>query len=254
MLVIEDEADIRDLLTYNLESGGYAVAAAETGATGLSRFESFLPDVVVLDLMLPDVRGTEVCRKIRARAAGDEPRIIMVTAKGEEIDRVVGFEVGADDYVVKPFSIRELLLRIRALLRERSLTSREIAVRDVHKTVEDPGASSLSTGSRRRYTMGPLTVDVEGHHVFVDGQEVHVSAIEMRLLVYLIDHRGRVRSREDLLEDVWAYRPGVSTRTVDTHVKRLRDKLAAAAALIETVRGAGYRLADKYRVIVEPRH
>lgn len=255
VLVIEDESDIRDLLTYNLEAGGYAVAAAETGTTGLSLFETFLPDVVVLDLMLPDVPGTEVCRRIRARAAGDEPRIIMVTAKGEEIDRVVGFEVGADDYVVKPFSIRELLLRIRALLRERSPTSPQIAVRDVQDANGDARVPSLSsTRSRQRYAMGPLTVDVEGHHVFVDGDEVHVSAIEMRLLVYLIDHRGRVRSREDLLEDVWGYRPGVSTRTVDTHVKRLRDKLAGAAALIETVRGAGYRLADKYPVVVEPRH
>jgi two-component system, OmpR family, phosphate regulon response regulator PhoB len=244
VLVIEDEADIRDLLSYNLQSGGYQVKSVETGQLGLVAVDEFEPDVVLLDLMLPDVSGTEVCRRIRSRTETVQPAIIMLTAKGEEIDRVVGFEVGADDYVVKPFSVRELLLRVNAVLRGRSGVP--TAVGDRRSTPIAP-----ATKTRRKYAVGPLKVDVDGHYVYVKQTEIHVSAIEMRLLVYLIEHRGRVRSREDLLEDVWGYKPGVSTRTVDTHVKRLRDKLGSAGALIETVRGTGYRLADSYPVVSE---
>ena len=247
MLVIEDETDIRDLLSYNLQSGGYQVKKAETGQRGLAAFESFNPDLVLLDLMLPDVPGTEICRRIRARTEGAQPAIIMLTAKGEEIDRVVGFEVGADDYVVKPFSVRELLLRVNAVLRGRGLPGSASGAAQAARAKVTPPAPM----HRRKYTVGPLRVDVDGHYVFVKTSEIHVSAIEMRLLVYLIEHRGRVRSREDLLEDVWGYKPGVSTRTVDTHVKRLRDKLGIAGALIETVRGTGYRLTDAYPVLVE---
>jgi two-component system phosphate regulon response regulator PhoB len=249
VLVIEDEPDIRDLLSYNLQSGGFQVKTADTGTRGLALFETFDPDVILLDLMLPDVPGTEVCRRIRARTSGAQPAIIILTAKGEEIDRVVGFEVGADDYVVKPFSVRELLLRVNAVLRGRSAAAGAVQGRP-----SGAGPAAATAGgepSRKKYTVGPLRVDVDGHYVFVKQNEIHVSAIEMRLLVYLISHRGRVRSREDLLEDVWGYKPGVSTRTVDTHVKRLRDKLGTAGGLIETVRGTGYRLADSYPVLVE---
>ncbi|HEY4185689.1 MAG TPA: response regulator transcription factor [Polyangia bacterium] len=250
VLVIEDEPDIRDLLSYNLQSGGFQVKTADTGQRGLTVFEAFAPDVILLDLMLPDVPGTEVCRRIRARTTGAQPAIIMLTAKGEEIDRVVGFEVGADDYVVKPFSVRELMLRVNAVLRGRNAAAgaREQARPGVGGVV---GAVAPGEPNRKKYTVGPLRVDVDGHYVFVKQNEIHVSAIEMRLLVYLISHRGRVRSREDLLEDVWGYKPGVSTRTVDTHVKRLRDKLGSAGGLIETVRGTGYRLADSYPVLLE---
>ena len=246
VLVIEDEADIRDLVSYNLQSGGYQVQTADTGQRGLAAVDAFSPDVILLDLMLPDVSGTEVCRRIRARTEGAQPAIIMLTAKGEEIDRVVGFEVGADDYVVKPFSVRELILRVNAVLRTR-VTSATIDRAPSGGRVANP----TQPVARRKYTVGPLKVDVDGHYVYVKQTEIHVSAIEMRLLVYLIEHRGRVRSREDLLEDVWGYRPGVSTRTIDTHVKRLRDKLGAAGSLIETVRGTGYRLADSYPVLVD---
>ena len=249
VLVIEDEPDIRDLLSYNLQSGGFQVKTAETGTRGLALFETFGPDVILLDLMLPDVPGTEVCRRIRARTTGAQPAIIILTAKGEEIDRVVGFEVGADDYVVKPFSVRELLLRVNAVLRGRSAAGGAAQTRQSGAGPVVPGPAGEPT--RKKYTVGPLRVDVDGHYVFVKQNEIHVSAIEMRLLVYLISHRGRVRSREDLLEDVWGYKPGVSTRTVDTHVKRLRDKLGSAGGLIETVRGTGYRLADSYPVLVE---
>lgn len=247
VLVIEDESDIRDLLSYNLASSGYQVKTADTGQHGLDAVASFTPDVVLLDLMLPDVPGTEICRRIRANTEHAQPAIIMLTARGEEIDRVVGFEVGADDYVVKPFSVRELLLRVNAVLRGRaSPPSAGVVAR------RPPVALSATTPiTRRKFTVGPLRVDVDGHYVFVKQSEIHVSAIEMRLLIYLIEHRGRVRSREDLLEDVWGYKPGVSTRTVDTHVKRLRDKLGSAGNLIETVRGTGYRLADSYPVLIE---
>lgn len=247
VLVIEDESDIRDLLRYNLTSNGYQVETADTGQNGLAAFRSFTPDVVLLDLMLPDMLGTEICRRIRGNIDAAQPAIIMLTARGEEIDRVVGFEVGADDYVVKPFSVRELLLRVNAVLRGRGLGA--AGVSDGERPNRKP-VVGLQT-PRRKYVVGPLRVDVDGHHVFVEKGEIHVSAIEMRLLIYLIEHRGRARSREDLLEDVWGYKPGVSTRTVDTHVKRLRDKLGRAGDLIETVRGTGYRLADSHPVIVD---
>jgi two-component system phosphate regulon response regulator PhoB len=241
VLVVEDESDIRDLLRYNLTATGYQVCTAETGAQALEAVDVFRPDVVLLDLMLPDLPGIEICRRIRANSNDVNPAIIILTAKGEEIDRVVGFEVGADDYVVKPFSLRELLLRVNVALRGRGASSTETGA---HRPPP-------SEGARRMFTVGPLRVDVDGHYVFVNDSEIHVSAIEMRLLIYLIEHRGRVRAREDLLEDVWGYKPDVSTRTVDTHVKRLRDKLGSAGDLIETVRGSGYRLGDSYPVVTQ---
>jgi two-component system phosphate regulon response regulator PhoB len=236
VLVVEDEPDLRELLTYNLTAAGFSVEATENGTEGLAAVSRFAPDVVLLDLMLPDIPGTEVCRRIRGGETGArQPAVMMLTAKGEEIDRVVGFELGADDYVVKPFSVRELVLRVGAILRAR----------------RPPAPTATQAPTRRRYVVGPLELDVDGYHVFVAGSEVHVSTLEMRLLVYLVEHRGRVRSREDLLEDVWGYKPGVSTRTIDTHVKRLRDKLGEAGSLVETVRGTGYRLSAEFPVVVK---
>ncbi len=235
VLVVEDEPDLRDLLTFNLKAAGFTVRATENGTDGLAAVEHFAPDVVLLDLMLPDIPGTEVCRRIRGGETGTrQPAVMMLTAKGEEIDRVVGFELGADDYVVKPFSIRELVLRVGAILRARR-----------------PAPANATKPARRCYQVGPLELDVDGYHVLVNGGEVHVSTLEMRLLVYLVENRGRVRSREDLLKDVWGYKPGVSTRTIDTHVKRLRDKLGAAGALVETVRGTGYRLSADHQVVAK---
>jgi two-component system phosphate regulon response regulator PhoB len=237
VLVVEDEPDIRELLTYNFEAAGFTVRATEKGLDGLTEAQTFQPDVILLDLMLPDIPGTEVCRRIRAAdRSTPQPAIVMLTAKGDEIDRVVGFELGADDYVVKPFSVRELVLRVNAIMRSRG-----------RPAGSEPSAAPAT---RRRYIVGPLEVDVDGYHVFVNAREVHMSAMEMRLLIYLVEHRGRVRSREDLLEDVWGYKPGVSTRTVDTHVKRLRDKLGDAGTLVETVRGMGYRLSAEHPVVV----
>jgi two-component system, OmpR family, phosphate regulon response regulator PhoB len=237
VLVVEDEPDIRELVRYNLTAAGFTVQATATGAEGLAAVQTFAPDVVLLDLMLPDILGTEVCRRIRGGELGTrQPAVMMLTAKGDEIDRVVGFELGADDYVVKPFSVRELVLRVGAMLRGRGPA---------------PSDGTRTVAGRRRFTVGPLQIDVDGHHVLVDGKEIHVSALEMRLLIYLVEHRGRVRSREGLLADVWGYRPDVSTRTIDTHVKRLRDKLGVAGALIETVRGTGYRLSAEFAVACE---
>jgi len=243
VLVVEDEPDLTELLTFNLQAGGYRVETANTGARALAEIDTFLPDVVLLDLMLPDMLGTEICRRIRAQPDRNQPAVIMLTAKGEEIDRVVGFEVGADDYVVKPFSMRELLLRVNACFRGAPAAATPASA------APTPAEIAAGPDKRRKYLVGPLTIDVDGHHVFVEGKEIHLSVIEMRLLTYLVEHRGRLCSRDDLLEDVWGYKPDVSTRTVDTHIKRLRDKLGAAGPLLETVRGVGYRLSDAHAVV-----
>jgi two-component system phosphate regulon response regulator PhoB len=227
VLVVEDETDIRDLLTFNLRQQGYDVAAAETGGAALDEIGPFAPDLVILDLMLPDMNGIEVCRRIRTRDRKTQPSVIMLTAKGEEIDRVVGFEVGADDYVVKPFSMRELLLRVRARLVEAAAR----------------GTGSTNTTTAESFVIGPLTIDGYTHRVLVEDEEVPVSLLEMQLLVHLAKAKGAVCSRRDLLTHVWKYNTGVTSRTVDTHVKRLRDKLGAAGHLIRTIRGVGYRLA-----------
>jgi len=245
VLVVEDDPDLRDLLVYNLQAGGYEVRSAENGELALQAYERFAPNVIILDLMLPDIQGTEVCRRIRAEQGRLQPAIVMLTAKAAEIDRVVGFEVGADDYVVKPFSSRELLLRVGAMFKgHRGQQVVEEPPSADRASTPSPARSAAPVSGRRRLVAGRLRVDVDGHHVFVGEQEVHVSILEMRLLVYLLESRGHVRSREELLTDVWGYKPGVSTRTVDTHVKRLRDKLGEAGRMIETVRGMGYRFSE----------
>jgi two-component system phosphate regulon response regulator PhoB len=230
VLVVEDENDIRDLLAFNLRQEGYEVVVAENGGGALDELERFSPELVVLDLMLPDISGIEVCKRIRSREGKPQPAVVMLTAKGEEIDRVVGFEVGADDYVVKPFSVRELVLRIRARLQE-------VATRGAGATPADPG------GKPRKFVIGSLTIDGDTHRVLIDDEEVSVSLLEMQLLLHLAQAQGSVCSRRDLLTHVWNYSPGVTSRTVDTHVKRLRDKLGTAGTLIRTIRGVGYRLA-----------
>jgi two-component system phosphate regulon response regulator PhoB len=221
VLVVEDEPDLRELLTYNLESAGFKVEAVERGRDGLAAMEGFAPDIVLLDIMLPDIPGTEVCRRIRTGTEGRQPAIMMLTAKGEEIDRVVGFELGADDYVVKPFSVRELLLRIQAVLR-RSQTGPAITI-----------GPTIS--------FGRLRIDRDAPSVLVDDREVSLTALELRLLCTLYERRNRVQSRSVLLDDVWSVSGENATRTVDTHVKRLREKLGPVGSYIETIRGIGYR-------------
>jgi len=221
VLVVEDEPDLRELLTYNLTAAGFTVQATENGTDGLAAVQKFAPDVVLLDLMLPDIPGTEVCRRIRGGEVGArQPAVMMLTAKGEEIDRVVGFELGADDYVVKPFSVRELLLRIQAILRRGRSDDEEL-----EPMVE----------------FGRLKIDRGAHRIWVEGVEIELTALEFKLLVTLYDRRNRVQTRSALLDDVWGIQADITTRTVDTHVKRLREKLEAARDYVETVRGVGYR-------------
>jgi two-component system phosphate regulon response regulator PhoB len=221
ILVIEDEVDLATTLEYNLRSEGFQVRLAHNGRQGIAAATTDpLPDVIVLDLMLPDLSGTEICRRLREGDRTRDVPVIMCTAKGEEIDRVVGFEVGADDYVVKPFSVRELVLRIRAQLRRRS---------------------QRAEGEPSLIRFGRLEIDRDAHRAWVDKTEVSLTALEFRLLHQFLARRGRVQTRDALLSDVWGIDADVTTRTVDTHVKRLREKLGDAGAYIETLRGVGYR-------------
>jgi two-component system phosphate regulon response regulator PhoB len=224
ILVIEDEADIRQILEYNLRQAGHEVIVAERGEAGLALTRQQRPELVLLDLMLPDLSGLDVCRTIKGDPGLRELAVIMLTARGSEIDRVVGFELGADDYVTKPFSVRELLLRVQAVLR-RVQGSRESE------------ADAVS--------FGRLRIDQSAHRTWVDGAEVALTALEMKLLWTLYQRRGRVQSRGTLLDDVWEACPENNTRTVDTHVKRLREKLGPAGEYVETVRGVGYRFTSE---------
>jgi two-component system phosphate regulon response regulator PhoB len=219
ILVVEDERDLLRVITYNLKQAGFDVVGAPDGETALRAVREERFDIVLLDLMLPDISGTEVCRRLKSNPATATIPVVMVTAKGEEIDRIVGFELGADDYVVKPFNPRELILRVRAILRR----------------AEGPA----DTGER--FTFGRLEVDRAAHRVWVEGQEVAFTALELKLLTMLHDRRGRVLTRDLLLDEVWGSNADVTARNVDTHVKRVREKLGAAGEYIETVRGVGYR-------------
>ncbi|MBN2572922.1 MAG: response regulator transcription factor [Deltaproteobacteria bacterium] len=234
VLVVEDEADLSSSLAYALRANGYEAQVADRGDTAMEALASYRPDLVLLDIMLPDMSGLEICRKVRSANSPNQPAIIILSARVQEIDRVVGFEVGADDYVVKPFSVRELMLRIEARLRMRRAAIETAAAKS-------PVAESKPIGS---FVLRNLRVDESAHRVFVDEAEIHVSALEMRVLIYLFKSPGHMRTRRELLTEVWGYHPEVASRTVDTHIKRLRDKLGAAADLLQTVRGVGFRLAD----------
>ncbi len=220
VLIIEDEQDLADLIAFNLERAGYHPVIALDGRSGLDSALADPPDLIILDLMLPGMMGTEVCRLLKSREKTAAIPIIMVTAKGEEIDRVVGFEVGADDYVVKPFSTRELMLRVQAVLR---------------RTGPDRPAGEV-------LRIGPLAIDTERHEVTVGGEAVILTTTEFKLLLTLAERQGRLQSRERLLKDVWGFAYVGDTRTVDTHITRLRTKLGEAGELIKTVRGFGYKL------------
>lgn len=222
ILIIEDESDVADLLTLNLRKGGFKASTAADGASGLQKARDNRPDFIVLDLMLPKMSGLEVCKILKGDAATSHIPILMLTAKAEEIDRIVGLEFGADDYVTKPFSPREIVLRIRAILRR----------------AEKPEESLKA---------GPIAIDPARHEVRVNGKQVHLTSLEFKLLQTLIQRRGRVQNRDKLLNDVWGYEAVIDTRTVDTHVRRLREKLGKAGDAIETVRGFGYRLREHYQ-------
>lgn len=222
ILIVEDESDLQQILRFNLEQAGFVTSVCSTGNEGIRLARETPVNLVLLDVMLPDVLGTEVCRVLKSNPQTASVPVIMLTAKGEESDRVEGFECGADDYVTKPFSVRELLLRVNAVLR------RVVA----HKA--DEGMT----------TFGMLRFDKGAHRAWVKDQETELSALEFKLLVALIEQRNRVLSRTVLLEKVWGVTADVTTRTVDTHVKRLREKLGPARHYIETVRGVGYRFVD----------
>jgi two-component system, OmpR family, phosphate regulon response regulator PhoB len=222
ILVIEDERDLLDLIAYNLEKEGYRVLTADDGTSGLESARSAMPDLIILDLMLPGIMGTEICKTLKKSEKTMAIPIVMLTAKGEEIDRVVGFEVGADDYVVKPFSNRELLLRIRAVLRR-----------------TEPGKAA-----EKVMTIGCLAIDTGRHSVTVSGEEIILTTTEYKLLLNLAERLGRVQNRDLLLKNVWGYNYIGDTRTVDTHITRLRTKLGEAGDLIKTVRGFGYKMED----------
>ena len=219
IFIVEDEPDLRDTLSFNFENEGFKVSSFPDGEKCLTSVKKNKPDLIILDLMLPGINGLDVCREIRSEEENNDVSIIMLTAKGEEIDRIVGFELGADDYVTKPFSVRELILRVKVLLKKRS----------DNQTAE------------KILEYGPVKMNLDAHSVLVDDIDVVLTALEFKLLKHLLKRRGRVQTRDQLLGDVWGYSSEVTTRTVDTHIKRLREKLGSTGDLIQTIRGVGYR-------------
>ena len=222
ILVVEDDEDIAHLVAHHLRQAGYLTRIVNRGDEVMSVVRADLPDLVVLDLMLPTINGLEICRAIRASPETAALPIIILTAKSEEADRVVGLEVGGDDYVTKPFSPKELVARVGAVLRR----------------------STRGEGEHRTLRVGPLAIDVERHVVLLDGVEVTLTAKEFLLLKYLVEHRGRVLSRDVLLSDVWGYKYTGSTRTVDVHIRRLREKLPVLSEAIITIKQFGYKLVE----------
>jgi DNA-binding response OmpR family regulator len=223
ILVVDDEPDAVELIRFNLQAAGFDVVTANTGELAIEKTRAIRVDLMVLDLMLPGIDGFEVCKVLRREAATANLPILMLTAKAEEINRILGLELGADDYLVKPFSPRELVLRIKNLLRGR------VTAEDQHD----------------RLQVGPIVIDRPRHQVLLEGQEIMLTATEFKLLVVLVQRRGRVQTREKLLQDVWEYDSEVTTRTIDTHMRRLREKLGAAANYIATIRGVGYRCLEE---------
>jgi two-component system phosphate regulon response regulator PhoB len=223
ILIVDDEPDVVDLLVHNFQKAGYKTATALTGSVALKKAKDLLPAVVVLDLMLAELNGMEVCKQLKADPKTSRIPVIMLTAKAGEADRILGLELGADDYVTKPFSPREVVLRARSVLR---------------RARGDAEPSEV-------LKCGDLVADLARYSVTLKGKEIVLTATEFRLLTTLMQRRGRVQTRDALLRDVWDYSGEVDTRTVDTHVRRLRERLGKAGDLIETVRAVGYRFTDR---------
>ena len=220
ILLIEDEPDIRKTLEYNLSREGFDVICASSLSEGKNYINTNQFSLILLDLMLPDGSGLDLCRELKTDSDKKLTPIIILTAKDDEVDKVVGFELGADDYVTKPFSVRELILRVKAVLKRGNAKSENLEV-------------------QRQF--GDLVIGVDSHEVYVDNEPVSLTALEFKLLRQLVDRRGRVQSRDQLLSDVWGYSADVTTRTVDTHIKRLREKLGAMGKYVQTIRGVGYK-------------
>lgn len=223
ILIVEDEPDILEMVRYNLAQAGFDVAVAEDGEEALDCVREAIPDLVILDLMLPGMDGLDVCKHLKQDPKTRHVPILMLTARKEEVDRIVGLELGADDYVVKPFSPRELVLRIRAILRRGRV----------------PGGKEGE--AEPVLQAGPLSIDKAAHLVLANGRPLDLTSTEFRLLTTLVARRGRVQTRDDLLNTVWGYEYSGYGRTVDTHIRRLREKLGDAGDWVETVRGVGYR-------------
>jgi two-component system phosphate regulon response regulator PhoB len=223
ILVVEDEEDIVELIEYHLKQSGFSVIRALDGPAGLELARKRRPGLVILDLMLPGMDGKDVCRALKSNPLTQSIPILMLTAKTEEVDRVIGFELGADDYVTKPFSPRELVLRVKAILR------RKQAPAEAEKMIQ----------------IGELLIDIDRHRVSIKNHPVQLTSTEFKLLVQLASNRGRVQTRELLLDKVWGYTYEGYARTVDTHIRRLREKLGKTGDLIETLRGVGYRFREE---------
>ena len=220
ILVIEDEPDIRKTLEYNISREGHKVLTAGSIHDAEKILQSQSLSLVLLDLMLPDGSGLDFCRKLKTNSKTESIPVIILTAKDDEVDKVVGFELGADDYVTKPFSVRELILRIKAVLKRGEVKKDIVEV-------------------ERQF--GDLKIDIESHEVYVDEMQIELTALEFKLLNQLVETRGRVQSRDQLLTEVWGYSAEVTTRTVDTHIKRLRNKLGSMGKYVQTIRGVGYK-------------
>lgn len=225
ILLVDDEADVTTLVAYHLKAKGFQVEVVNDSTSSIGIARSFLPDLVILDVMMPDLNGIQICRMLRADPKLKRVPVIFLTAKAEENDRVQGLEIGADDYICKPFSTKELVLRVQTILRRLSESGTE----------ERP----------KHLQVGEVVIDTERHEVRIHGQPVELTATEFNLLRLLMERRGRVQTREHLLLNVWNYETEIETRTVDTHVRRLREKLGTEADWIETIRGVGYRMAER---------
>lgn len=223
IFVVDDEADVTELLEYKLKQAGYSVRAINDPLRTIGLARDLRPDLIILDMMMPELSGVQLLRMIRGDGVLQDIPIIFLTAKGDITDKVKGLESGADDFMTKPFDARELLLRVKALLRR---------------------AKSAAAKPSTRLSAGPLLMDIEKHEVTAEGTVIDLTATEFKLLRILLERKGRVQSREELLADVWNYSPDLETRTVDTHVRRLREKLGSAGETIETIRGVGYRISN----------
>ncbi|HEX2099702.1 MAG TPA: response regulator transcription factor [Candidatus Synoicihabitans sp.] len=224
VLIVDDEADVTDLVAYHLKAKGYLVETVNDPHRSIGVARSFLPNLVILDVMMPELSGIQICRMLRADPRLKQVSILFLTARAEEDDRIQGLETGADDYLAKPFSTRELVLRVQALLRRLG-----------------PGGGD----EPRQLSAGAIILDIDRHEVRLQGQPIELTATEFKLLRLLMERRGRVQTREHLLINVWNYETEIETRTVDTHVRRLREKLGTEADWIETIRGVGYRMAER---------
>lgn len=224
ILVVDDESDVSTLVAYHLKAKGYQIEVVNDPNRSIGIARTFLPDLVILDVMMPELNGIQICRMLRADPQLKKVPVIFLTAKAEENDRIQGLETGADDYICKPFSTKELVLRVQTILRRLAVVTPEVP---------------------KRIQVGEIAMDTERHVVQLHGQPLELTATEFNLLKLLMERRGRVQTREHLLLNVWNYETEIETRTVDTHVRRLREKLGSEADWIETVRGVGYRIAEK---------